>query len=337
MTQWIQKTFLSFFCLILVAVFSLPQTSYAQLNTSISYANDISLIVSPEYPEPGETITARLSSFVVDLNIYRIVWTINGESTLSGIGEITTSAKVGETGTETVINAQIILPTEIVTKQRTVIPGGIDILWEAPQTYVPAFYKGKALPARESDIRITAIPRVPSFASPESIKNNIFTWEHNYTVRGSLSGYGKNTYAFSNSFDLKSENIGLTLESADGTFKASDRITIPLVKPEVLFYRESPTLGYLPQALTKNISSEIGQLALVAEPYYFSVTDTRAPNLDFTWRIGDQTLAGPSGEALKKRALIEPFSAGRAFLGVKIDNLQTFFQVADEDLQIIFR
>lgn len=328
----------SLFSLLIVGFFIFtPFTSHAQLNSALSVAGDITLRVTPEYPKPGDIITATLHSYLIDVEAYQITWKVNGKEADRGTGVSSIKTTVGQTGEETQIEAQIVLPTEIVNKKRSVIPGGLDILWESPYTYVPPFYKGKALPARESDIRVTAIPRIPSFKSSDDVSDYIFTWDHDFTTKGSLSGYGKSTYSFTNPFNDKLEIVGATVSNTQGTFEASDDTEIVLVEPEVVFYQETDDLGVRPQALTDRIVSEIKTLNLIAEPFYFSTKSPTATDLEFTWRIGDSTLVGPNRETLYREARIESSGTGQAFLGVKIDKLSTFFQVADEDLLIIFR
>ncbi|MCD8495138.1 MAG: hypothetical protein LRY41_01730 [Candidatus Pacebacteria bacterium] len=309
----------------------------AQFESMLDTAGTVTLSTTPEFPEAGQRVTVRLSSFAVDLDARMIIWKANGEIIAQEMGKTTHVFTMGTAGERLIVETEIIMPTEIIRKRQILTPGGLDILWEAPDSYVPPFYRGKALPSRESKIRATAIPRGVSFASPEAVRDFIFTWEQNFTVRGSLSGYGRDSFEFINRLTENQETVGVTMRNAGGTLSAQKRTDIVFVEPEVLFYRESSTLGVRPQALQGSLTVDTQTLTLIAEPFSFSAPGRDVSHLSFDWRVGNRPLRGVGGMSLGRIATIEPSARGRVLLSTTVDNERVFLQAGSGSIQVTFR
>jgi hypothetical protein len=310
-------------------------TSHAQ--QFLSASNEIVLNVNPEYPEPNQQISFSVRSFAVDLDSRPIQWFINGSPVGSGIGYTTITATTGDIGTPLIVEAQVRLATELVTKRREIIPGGVDLLWEAPKSYTPAFYRGRTLPVREAPIRVVAFPRIEKFPSSSALRTYIYEWRKGFRVEDVRSGYGKDAFSFLNRFTSKSEEIGVLVNDRQRNFEAEDASTIKLFSPEIYFHEKDELFG-------KNVLASQGQfetfdrtLTLIAEPFFFYDTDKYLRNLEFKWQVGDQNLSSSNGQPLRREATIQATDAGQNFLAVTINNPVTFFQEAANDLLLIFR
>lgn len=311
--------------------------TYAQLNTMVNTGGTITVNVNPPHPEEGAEVTVSLNSFFVDLDSRRITWRINGEPVANEVGKKEYTLTMGNTGERKVVDIRIILPAEVVEKRVILSPGGLDVLWEAPDAYIPPFYRGKALPSRESRIRTTSIPRIQSFPNPESVSDHVFTWEQNYTVRGSLSGFGRDSFEFINRLTNSNEVVGVTMRNPDTGFSAQKHTPVIFVDSEILFYRDDPELGVRPQALSGNIATQRGSINLIAEPYYFSPHQGNVNNLEFNWRSGNQRLLGRNNQELGRVANIQSSREGRTFITVEVENMARFLQFASNSIQVTFR
>ena len=137
-----------------VAVAVLPVISFAQS----SFSSELGVDISPNYPRPNETVSINLSLYTADLNSALITWYRDGESVLEGRGETRYSFQMGPVGKETKIEIQIeLLGGTSFSKTFTLNPASVDLVWEA-DSYVPPFYKGKALHAMQGRLKIVAMP-----------------------------------------------------------------------------------------------------------------------------------------------------------------------------------
>jgi chaperonin GroEL len=161
------------------------ETDVAGLNPFLTdvTAEDIDIEQTPDFPSAFENVTIRLSSNATDLNRYRISWTVNGAATKSGIGERVLSVKTGAFGEAVVISATIALPAGPVTKVIRLVPEDATILWEAIDSTVPPFYKGKKLPAPEAIVKLTAIPNFRSEGGRSTSSDNaVYIWKRNGSI-----------------------------------------------------------------------------------------------------------------------------------------------------------
>lgn len=160
--------------------------------TTLAQSSGVTIETAPLYPEPGERMTVEISSYTVNLSESFISWYAKGQTLKEGEG--VTSISFITPNERIRITAQIITPDrqEIVTFV-DVSASSVDLLWEAPNSYTPPFYKGKALPGPESLVKFTAIPI--SDSSINSAQNSQFYWEHNQEENSRNNGRGKSSFS----------------------------------------------------------------------------------------------------------------------------------------------
>jgi len=183
--------------LLLLMLLALPFVAGAQFDLPAVTDQDVAITVSPEIPGPNENVTITLSSFSVNLNDTKITWSVGGSSVSSGQGKTTFSFTSGPVGTRTTIDIAIIFSDINVRVEKRIIiePSDLDLLWEAPESYTPPFYKGKALPSQEGIIQVAAMPARKN-TSIGSQKNLSYTWKRNDKTQQQASGVGKQVFAF---------------------------------------------------------------------------------------------------------------------------------------------
>lgn len=290
----------------------------------------VSIDVVPRVPGPQENVTVSISSFLVDLDSAGTVWKVNGVTKLNGYGIKKFSVTTGAVGTTTTIDVQITPPSSQTFTQTVVLkPAEADILWEATDSYVPSFYRGKALPSSEGLINVVAMP---------NIKNKdaslVYRWTRNSQPSLDGSGYGKSSYTFKTSYLNRNEKVILEIAAPDGTYQAKKDVTITAGSPQIVFYAKKPLEGTdYAHALQDNFPMKTSEITLVAEPYFFSTQSKDSTQIDYTWKLNNQTITIPG----KKSELIvrkEANSSGISRIDLAIESGSKLFQLAKAALLI---
>ena len=143
--------FIKLLILVGVGMIFLPSPTWAQVNINIPFAlsNELGVEIIPNYPEPNTVVFINLTLYTDDLNSADINWYKDGKSVLSGKGETKYSFRMGGVGEETTIEIKIkLLSGASFSKSFTLNPASVNLVWEA-NSFVPPFYKGKALHPRQ--------------------------------------------------------------------------------------------------------------------------------------------------------------------------------------------
>jgi hypothetical protein len=300
--------------------------SYAQLQES-----DISISINPPFPSRNENVTAKLSSYAIDLNKTKISWSINQEEVLSGIGKSSMSFNVGDYGENTTLLVKIdTIDGKSITKSIVLSATELDLLWEATDSYVPPFYKGKALIAKEGSFKIVAVPYVYTSRGQVSPNNLSYTWKKDDAVQVNSSGWGKSSYLFRQSY-LDAQNI-IEVKVGDvfGNTSASGRISTQNITPKILFYEKNNgfiSKNVLPRTFDLNKEGS----TIVAVPYFFSPRDLSDSKLKFEWFINGTKISTP---VIKNELSIKGAEnkSGLAKIKVIISNTRTLFQNGNKEI-----
>lgn len=308
---------------------NIPSNYYSNLTSSVGQGG-INLSVSPQYSSPGEAVSFSLQDFQNDLNTATIVWIVNGTKISSGVGDTSLQITAGSANKAEIIKAIITFQNgTIITKNITIIPSTVDLLWQA-HSYTPPFYLGKALFPYQGNLTITAMPSF-SLSNPSDA---IYSWKVDDQVMSGVSGFGKNTITLTGSILLKPINITVIATSLDGKQSAENSISLTGTSPSVIFYQESPLYGLLlNEALGPNITIN-NQVGLNAIPYFFDTSDPYTPNTSFSWAMNNQTIAGQSGQILNVAP--PPSQNGNSTVSVSVTNNTKAFQTGSASIGINF-
>jgi len=327
-TKIIKIFLLSF---LLIGTISLYRISQAENQIEIQ-DSEISVETSPNNPGSYENVTINISSYATDLNKAIITWQTGGGTVLSGIGKTSYSFKTGAPDTINIINISIqpVGSMSTITKTINIVPTEVEIMWEVISSYVPPFYKGKALPISGSLIKAVAIPNTKTIQS--GIGSMAYVWKNSGETKQDVSGYNKNFYIFKNSLFEEKNEVTVNVTSVSGNFGAEKTIEIPTFKPKLIFYKKSPTEGILyNQALNKEIFMSEDEMTVVAEPFFTSLKE-KEDNFIFTWKINGEGIKTP----IKKTELtVRPTSkGGYATIDLSIENTKELFQNISNQLKI---
>lgn len=314
--------------------FGITQKTQAQYEVT---EDDITVLSDPEIPPPLQNVTLTLSSYATDINSAFIIWKVGGKTQLSGTGEKKFQITTGETGSTTVIDITIRPVTgELIQKQFIIRPADIDILWEGADSYIPPFYRGRALPTSEGLIRVLAIPQVKDGALQTDVNNFVFRWKRDDKVVQSGSGYGKNSLLLRQSYLNKKESLDVSATGI-GTGVVTQKIfDVPIFKPKILFYEKDPLLGIkYNRTLDSSFEVASGEKTIVAEPYFFGPSSALSPELDYAWTINGQSIYTP--EIKNVLTIKKGTSTGVATIGLEIKNLLRLFMSGKTQTDVTLR
>ena len=222
------------FLLLLFATFLLSGTV-----ANAQSSSNIFISVVPPYPDPNENISVSLNSYLYNLDSVSISWSVNGKIITSGIGKKSFFTTAPDAGKEATVSATITLPDGITMEIKTVIkPSVMILLWQSnDDSYTPPFYKGKALPTPDSEVKVVAMPEIRTGSGLIDSKNMTYAWKKDYTNNVDGSGYGKNFFLFTNDYLENSNNISVTASTLDQKYSNQAYINIGTTEPKILFYK----------------------------------------------------------------------------------------------------
>ncbi len=323
--------FLILYIITAVALLGMVSTSRIYAATSSS----ISINTIPENPSPNENVTVTLNSYAENLDSVLITWYVSGKNVLSGIGKKSLSLKA-PTAEETTVIAHIALPAGQVEATVIIRPSIVVLLWQANDSYVPPFYKGKALPTPDSEVEIVALPEIKSEGVLVNPKNMIYAWRKDYTNDQEASGYGKNSFTYISDYLEDSNYIEVTASTTNQQYSSQANININTIQPKISFYKNDVNLGTVwEHALTDPHKIESSEIVLAA-PYFISPKDIRNPRLIWSWFINDQAMFAQSLKNNLMPLQAESGVSGVSKLKLEIENMDKIFETAEKEINIEF-
>jgi len=295
---------------------------------------DILVNMVPENPAPGENVNITLKSYVNDLDSVLISWSVNGKNVSSGIGQKSFSLNAPSAGGETNVIATTHLPDGAIDIKTIIRPSAMVLLWQAMDSYVPPFYKGKALPSPDSKVKVVALPEIRSGSSVVNPKNMTYLWKKDYTNSQDGSGYGKNSFTYVNDYLDNSNNIGVTASTTDQKYSSTGSMNIRTTEPKIIFYKKDTKLGTIWDIALTDGHKILGDEVIEAAPYFISPKDIRIPTLTWDWFINDQTVITPFGNKLPVQA--QTGTSGTSKIKLEINNIDKIFESANKEINVSF-
>ena len=317
--------------LLLIATFMLLGTvANAQSSSSIS----VSMV--PPNPAPYENTSITLSSYVYNLDSVLISWSVNGKTIASGTGKKSLFTIAPAAGKETNVVATISLPDGTIETKVTMRPSVMVLLWQANDSHVPPFYKGKALPTPDSEVKVVAMPEIRTSSGLANSKNMTYAWKKDYTNNVDGSGYGKNFFLYINDYLDDSNNISVTALTLDQKYSNQANINIGITQPKILFYKKDNNIGTIWSKMLTDLYKIQGPEIVEAVPYFISPKELQHPALVWNWSINDNIV---NTQDLKKNLM--PLQAqsgvsGTSKLRLEIENRDKIFQTTSKEISIEF-
>lgn len=268
-------------------LFSLLFLAGAAFAHAQSAPGGLALSMTPEYPAPGDTVHLSAASSQIDLERSGIAWYVNGTLTAEGAGKTGIDLTVGPLGSQIDIAAIAQAPDGTTASGGAFIrPAEVDLLWEA-DSYVPPFFRGRALPSPGTSIRAQAVARIagPDGALlPES--GIVYTWRRNGSVVRSASGRGKSSAVLPAPGRFSADTIAVNASSADGAFEGAASARIPSFEPSLTLYEDHPLFGVLyNDALAASASRSDSEATFAAIPLFAAASSPTDPRLVYAWSV----------------------------------------------------
>tara|TARA_B100000508_G_scaffold81917_1_gene63654 strand:- start:539 stop:1438 length:900 start_codon:yes stop_codon:yes gene_type:complete len=290
---------------------------------------EMSIELQPEYPKPGEIVTASINDYSGGVYGSEITWLFNGQEIPDAKNQRNTEITAGPAGTEQLVEVILTKPTGGKKILRTVIrPAYLDIIVE-PQTRVPDFYLGRGLPSIGSVINATAI------VSTDKIRRDslVFTWQLNNKVLegGPLRGGNKVSFATPMGEDMI---LSVLVTELDGSVITRRAILVPSVNPSIQFYEVSSLFGLNQRPITAAGLTLSGESTTVrAEPYNL---DSRVyNNADVNqWSVEGVVSPTGSGGNPYELSIQRTGISGKTSIGFHVRDLTQVLQGAESNFQV---
>lgn len=301
------------FIFIIIAVLAfVPFILSAQSDSNLTFS------ISPSNPKPYEQVTVSLISYGYDLSKYYIDWNLNGKNIAYGQGRKTASFQLGNIGEPSKLTLTIKIPngTDII-KTVTINPSIIDLIWQS-NTYVPYFYKGKALATNDSLIKVVALPKMAN--NQGKIINSdklVYRWTMDGFYYGNSSGLAKNYFIFN--LDSNGNKIELEVNDPETGIKNKSQISINPRKPELILYAKKPLMGIdYSKSLEKEYLLEEPEITIKAEPYFFPFKNWL--ELNFDWLVNNEKIGVPENFPSEITLRKKEGTTGATTLDLKLKN-----------------
>lgn len=319
-----------FFGTLAIALFFPFAITFAQVKEG-----DVVLTVFPEHPAVNQNVQAKINTFTIDLKKSYISWSVNGQRLSGGIGRDTFSFDIGPGGTQSELSVSIeTTDGQSITKNTYISPLELDILWEAKNSFVPPFYRGKTMVSKEGEYKVAVIPSTGSSVS--GTKNLSYNWSKDNNSQLGASGWGKSSYTFKNTYLDRTNTIKVEVSDILNKFSGSKSINLEPGKSKIVFYKKDKNLGLLNNISIDNdffIKRE-GE-TIVAIPYFINASDLNDETIKFNWKIGgvDTYTVTP-----RNQISITPESGknGSSSIGLTVENTQNLFPGVSKVINVSF-
>lgn len=280
------KIYTTVFYLTLLSLVATP--AFAQFDTNSLSNPELTIEIQPEFPKPGEQITATLNDYAGGTYGSTVTWVLNGQELPDFKNQRKANITAGASGKQQILEVVLSKPEggrRILSK--TIKPVYLDVVIE-PQTRVPDFYLGRALPSIGSIVNATAL------ISGDGFKNTdlVYTWKINREVIEGGPIRGRNQVSFTTPMGNESI-LSVLITEPNGTVITSRAMILPAVEPEIRFYEVNSLFGISNKPITESLLL-IGNSAIVqAEPYNLDSRVYNNPTIH-EWKI-DGITSGETG------------------------------------------
>lgn len=289
-----------------------------------AYISDPILSIDPESPEPYSEATLSITNPYSIPTGSTVQWFIDGVEYTNYQNDrsitLTTKASGETTDVQLLITQSNGVQRNITAN---IAPVRIDLIVTA-NSHTPTFYKGRSLPARGSEMSAQA------YIFDDDSGPYTYHWRVNNESVYNKVGESNGQIQFAPKL-----NSGMTVEVSihgnSGELVGRKTVDVPLVAPEILFYETNSLRGLIPKVLQSPYLFLNEEITLRGEPYYFfgDLND-----LSIKWSVDGTQIE--SDEMPLELTLIKTKEAGRANIGLKVIDTESYLESAENSLSITY-
>ena len=316
------------FLVVSAALFVALPTYAQQFNPDV-FGTNLSLELSPQYPQPGNSVHVTAGGSGIDLAGSAIVWRSNGNIIAQGMGLTSIDTVAGALGTQADIEIDVATQDgNMRSAHATIAPTEIDLL-VGSDSYTPPFYRGRALPSAGTDIIVQALARFKQQDGtlvPDSAIT--YTWKRDGQVLGDISGRGKSGAVIPALHLFTDDTITVDAVSADGTLSGEASAVVPAAQPTLDLYEDHPLYGVLyNNALGASAFVSESEMAFVGVPYFAQAGSPNDSGLSYSWRVND-TPVSSSASSPSELTINADNSSGLAQIALEVTRAANFYMDA---------
>jgi hypothetical protein len=241
----------------------------------------VAITLNPQYPSPGERLTATIDDYSLGITFGTIEWLVDGVEIPLARNSRAVEIVAGALGTNTTLTVRLRLPTGATLESNVVItPQYTDIIIE-PQTFTPQFYNGRAEPTVGSLVRATALI--------ETARGTLNSASHTYLwkLNGTTLGGGSRTGAYQVAYEVpqgRDHVLSLEVYDQSGAIVTKRSVLVKTANVDIALYEVSPLYGLSTTAINNPLPFLGNTLTLRSVPYNLDLRSTR--NNTFTeWQL----------------------------------------------------
>lgn len=287
----------------------------AQVNSSLTGSNP-TITLSPEFPNPGEGVTASVDDYSLGSAGNAITWSIDGSVRTDDNNKRSISFTAPAAGESLRVSANLSGSAGNFNASRTITPYHIDVIIE-PQTYTPSFYKGAALPIFGSQVLLTALLHTQN--GPVDSSQFTYRWRVGTKVLNSGPVRG----GFQTYFTIpqgRNHTISVDIQNNSGAIIARRTINMPVSEIDVQFYEYDGLYGLHHKALISGQPFVGNNINIQAVPYYLDNLRS-LDEYNMEWRINNRLSGIVSDNPLEVN-----LGSGTYSVGFKIRNTTALLQ-----------
>lgn len=312
---------------LLFGLFLYSSPAAAQISQDLGPQTDLNF--EPMFPDPGETVTVSFVNYGSRYHGADLIWSVNGEI----IGDATNRREAqfvaGELGEPMLVN--LFTKSNRGIEQRfsaAIVPTYVDIVIE-PQTRVPDFFEGRAVPSVESLVNATAVINNGSIINEKFVH----TWILNGKVLEGGAVRGTNQVTFETPRGPRS-TLRLDVTDLTGNVVGRRSIYFESVYPELHFYAKDPLHGQAYNTISDQLLMVDSSATVVAEPYNLDVRVYNNPDVK-EWKINrtvqNLTIANPYQITIEKTG-----TNGTTDVTFHVRSTSELLQGAEESIEIAY-
>ena len=270
----------TFACLVFLLSLTLMVTPQVHAQFFQTGSSGLNLVAVPQFPTPHGTVEVSINDYSIDTIGADIEWFVNGSELRDMRNERSIFLEAGALGEKTTVRA-VLTRNNAPTLSKTIelVPSQVDLILEA-DTYVPSFYQGRALPSRESKVRVIAVVH-DAGKTPDTAYT--YRWSEGAKVLLGGPVKGKNVLDLTMS-RYRDTSLSVEVLNNEGVTVGKRSLTLKSEEPEIHFYEHSPLRGLVEKEVQSPLPLIGEEITVYGEPFFMN-TEISSAAADFVWKI----------------------------------------------------